>query len=200
MKPAFLIILMAIFAFSFSCNQEQSGDTNTTEETTHDHDSATEQASNTASKPLSPRTNAMANIGDAHVHIDYSSPSVRGRVIWGGLVALDQVWVTGAHKATSIDFSKDVMIDGQKIEAGKYGFFTIPGKESWTLILNKNHDQHLADDYDESLDVLRLQVTPEELPEPVESLTYQLTPTGDQTGTISVMWDQLKVSFEIRTL
>lgn len=198
MKPTFFIFFFALLSLSFSCKQEQKSHNNT-EEGTHNHESASEQAETTAAKPLSPRTNAMANIGDAHVHIDYSSPSVRGRVIWGGLVAYDQVWVTGAHKATSIEFSKDVMIEGQKVEAGKYGFFTIPGREAWTIILNRNHEQHLADEYDEALDVLRLEVTPEELSEPVESLTYQVTSTGDQTGTISVMWDQLKVSFDLRT-
>jgi hypothetical protein len=97
----------------------------------------------------------MANIGSVHVHIDYSSPSVRGREIFGGLVAFDEVWVTGAHSATNISFDKDLMIEGKEVKSGKYALFTIPGKESWTVILNSNYDQHLADDYTEEEDVAR---------------------------------------------
>lgn len=72
----------------------------------------------------------MAMIGENHVHIDYGSPSVRGRNIWNGLVAYNQVWATGTHKATWIDFSKDVMIEGQHIPKGKYRFFIIPDKNN----------------------------------------------------------------------
>ena len=196
MKSFFFFLLLTVSFLTFSCNQDQSTDNKAD---MHDHQAATEQETTTAKKPLSPRTNAMANIGEVHVHIDYSSPGVRGRTIWGGLVAYDQVWVTGAHKATSIDFSKDVVINGQKVEAGTYGFFTIPGKELWTIIINKNHEQHLADDYDQTQDVLRLRVTPEDLSETVESLTYQIIPTGENKGSVSVMWDRLKISFEVTT-
>ncbi len=139
----------------------------------------------------------MANIGDSHVHIDYSSPSVRGRTVWGGLVAYDQVWVTGAHKATSISFSKDVTIEGQNIVAGTYGFFTIPGKEEWVLILNKNAEQHLADDYDAAEDVIRIKTKPQILEESVEALTYEVIPVEDGRGIISVSWEKIKVVFEI---
>ena len=66
----------------------------------------------------SPHRIAMANIGDAHVHIEYGSPGVRGRTIWGGLVAYDQVWAAGAHNATKISFSKAVKIGTTKVEAG----------------------------------------------------------------------------------
>jgi hypothetical protein len=102
----------------------------------------------------------MATIGGTTVHIEYSSPGVKERIVWGGLVAYDKVWVTGAHKATSVHFSKGVEINGRKIPAGKYAFFTIPGKEKWIVILNTRFDQHLADEYNEKEDVLRLEVSP----------------------------------------
>ncbi|MEZ4904260.1 MAG: DUF2911 domain-containing protein [Spirosomataceae bacterium] len=63
----------------------------------HEHHQSTDT---TKAKPKSPRTSAMAMVGDNHVHIDYGSPSVRGRNIWNGLSCYDQVWATGAHKAT----------------------------------------------------------------------------------------------------
>jgi hypothetical protein len=107
----------------------------------------------------SPERMTMANIGRAHVHMEYHSPGVKNRVIWGGLVPYDQVWVSGAHSATTIDFSKDVFIMGGTVKAGTYAFFTIPGKQNWTVILNTNYDQHLADEYDQKEDVARYQVT-----------------------------------------
>ena len=154
----------------------------------------------TPSKTLSPRRQAMTNIGDVHIHIDYSSPSKRGRTIWNGLVAYGQVWVTGAHSATSIDFSNDVIFAGQTIPKGKYAFFTIPDAGEWTIILNKNYQQHLADDYDEKLDVVRVKVKPEPLDESIESLTFQVVTEKEGAGFVSVAWDtvQVRLPIEVR--
>jgi hypothetical protein len=99
-------------------------------------------------------------IGAAHFTIQYHSPAVRDRIIWGGLVPYDKVWVTGAHDATSIESDKDFIIDGKKIPAGKYAFFTIPGREEWTIIFNKNWEQHLADEYKQEDDVFRMKIKP----------------------------------------
>jgi len=90
------------------------------------------------------------------------------------------------------------MIEGQKIAAGTYGFFTIPGKEEWVLILNKNAEQHLADDYDAAEDVIRIMAKPEVLEEPVEALTYEVIPGEDGKGIISVSWEKIKVAFSIQ--
>ena len=148
-------------------------------------------------KPASPKQDAMAMLGNNHVHIDYSSPSVRGRIIWGGLVAYNKVWSTGAHKATSMNFPEAVVINGTDIPAGKYGFFTIPSEEKWTVILNKNWDMHLADDYQDSQDIIRFEVTPEKLNEIQEALVYKVESTGDNTGSISMAWEYIKISFTI---
>ncbi len=145
----------------------------------------------------SPHKMAMDNIGTAHVHIEYNSPSVRNRIIWGGLVALGEVWVTGAHNATSVSFSEDVKIEGKTIPKGKYAFFTIPNQEEWTLILNKNWNQHLADDYTEKDDILRWKVKPKALTEPVEQLTYQVKVIDNKTGMVEMAWEKLSIQFEI---
>lgn len=141
---------------------------------------------------------AMTNVGKNHVHIEYHSPSKRSRQIFGGLVAYGEVWVTGAHNATSIRFSKDVEIGGVKIPEGKYALFTIPGENEWTVIINRNWDQHLADEYDESEDVVRLTVTPKIVEEPVESLTYEIIAEDENTGTVVISWDDLRISFTIQ--
>jgi hypothetical protein len=145
----------------------------------------------------SPHRVTMADIGDAHIHIEYGSPGVKGRIIWGGLVAMDQVWVAGAHNATTIQFSKPVIWGGNAIPAGKYGFFAIPGKEMWTVILNNKSDMHLADDYDEKEDVVRIQVKPGTLDKTVQRLTYIVKDEGNKKGAVIMQWDKLQVSIPV---
>ncbi len=167
------------------------------QEAGHDHE--TTQPATTA-KAKSPATETMANIGDTHVHIAYHAPSVRGRQIFGGLVAYNEVWVTGAHSATSIQFYGDVALNGNRVAKGKYALFTIPGEDEWTIIINENFDQHLADDYNPDLDVVRLTVKPEKRSEIQEQLLYKVKPTDDKEGVISISWADVKVSFNVREL
>lgn len=161
------------------------------------HDHAMPAESTPAKKPASPHETAMSNIGKMHVHIDYSSPRVRGRVIWGGLVPYDQVWVTGAHKATTISFTENVIIGDITVPKGTYALFTIPGKEKWTIILNKNYKQHLADDYDIKEDVARMIVTPQALDHVQEDLFYEVKSVNDTKGTITLSWEKVSVSFDV---
>lgn len=147
----------------------------------------------------SSRREAKGNIGSTEITVNYGSPGVRGRVIWNGLVAYDQVWVSGSHWATAVTFSKDVVVGGTEVPAGTYGFFTIPGKETWTLILNRNYDMHLADDYQESQDIVRLMVTPEILDSPVQRLTYEVSVDNESSGSIAMSWDQIRVRMPIGT-
>jgi len=142
----------------------------------------------------SARREAEAKLEQTVVKVNYGSPGKRGRVIWNGLVSYDNVWVSGSHWATAVSFSEEVIINGLTIPAGMYGFFTIPGRENWTLILNKNFNQHLADDYNESDDLVRFNVKPIELDNVVQRLTYEIETISDKQGAISLSWDQIKVS------
>jgi hypothetical protein len=143
------------------------------------------------------KAEAHGMIGDAHLTIAYHSPAVRGRMIWGGLVAYNQVWVTGAHSATSLMTDKDIKIGGKDLPAGKYALFTIPGEEEWTIIINKNWEQHLADDYTESEDVLRFTVVPEIAPTKQERLRYEILSDGAGEGSIQITWDMLRVTLPV---
>ncbi|MCS6968902.1 MAG: DUF2911 domain-containing protein [Cytophagales bacterium] len=145
----------------------------------------------------SARREASGKVGNVEVKINYGSPGVRGRVIWNGLVAYDQVWVTGAHTATRVDFSHPVIIGNKEIPAGAYGFFSIPSASEWTLILNRNYDQHLTDNYKESEDVVRIQVKPVEHPI-VQRLTYSVEKISDKEGAIAVCWEKIKVAMPFR--
>jgi hypothetical protein len=148
---------------------------------------------------LSPPRMAMANIGQTNLHIEYNAPSVRDRIIWGGLVGYDRVWVTGAHMATTFQFENALQFNGQVVPAGKYAFFTIPGREEWTVILNENWDQHLADDYDQDFDVLRTDVVPVQH-EFTEQLTYNVLGNIEGKGVIELMWEELKITIPIEEL
>ena len=147
----------------------------------------------------SPVRTAMATINGTHVHIEYGSPGVKDRIIWGGLVAYDKVWATGAHNATSIQFSKPVEINGKTIPKGTYGFFTIPGKTSWQVIINSRFEQHLTDDYSVSEDIIRLVVEPKQT-SMTQRLTYSVRPSADGGGEVSMKWDKLEIILPFKTI
>ena len=136
---------------------------------------------------------ATGQIGDANLKINYHAPGVKGRIIWGGLVPYDNVWVTGAHMATTLETDKDLVIGGKEVPAGKYALFTIPGREEWTVILNNNWKQHLADDYDAKEDVVRVQVRSEELKQHQERLKYEIVEESGGKGAVRISWDKLGV-------
>ncbi len=132
---------------------------------------------------------AFAIMGDDSMKIVYHSPGVRNRVIWGGLVPYDEVWVTGAHDATTIEFKEAIVIDGKTIQPGKYAVFTIPGKKTWTFILNSNWQQHLASEYEQSEDIIRLQVKPKKNNH-TERLQYFIEITEAKKGQLSMAWEK----------
>lgn len=139
-----------------------------------------------------------AQVGDTHITILYAAPAVRGRVIWGGLVPYDEVWVTGAHRATSFEIDREFSAGGKKIPAGKYAIFTIPGKYKWIIIFNKNWDQHLADDYTEKDDVLRMEVKPVTHAIFQERLNYSITELSEKEAILSISWETLKVGLTLK--
>ncbi len=135
-----------------------------------------------------------AQFGQAHHMLHYYAPAVRGRAIWGGLVPYDEVWVTGAHRATTWEFDKAMQINGKTIPAGKYAFFTIPGKKQWTLIINAKWDQHLADEYSQQEDVLRIEVKPQIVKKHQERLTYYLIPAKQNKASLVMRWEKMAIT------
>src|SRR5690606_720387 len=164
----------------------------------HEHHETNAEAT-TSAKSLSPHTSTMVMINEAHIHIDYSAPSVRDRVIFGGLVGYNTVWQAGAHKATWLETDMDLVIEGKKLKAGKYGFFVIPGQEKGEVKVKSRLDQHGKDEYKETENMLSLQVSPEELDETQELLTYEINELGDKEGEIVITWEtvKIKVPFEV---
>lgn len=143
------------------------------------------------------KAEATGKIGSANICMRYTSPAVRGRVIWGELVPFDKVWVTGAHNATSLETDQEISIGGTKIPAGKYAFFTIPGKDEWTVIINKNWNQHQADKYSEAEDLVRLTVKPQTAPKNQERLRYDIVTEDGNKGKLILSWEKINLSVPI---
>jgi hypothetical protein len=135
------------------------------------------------SKRPSPPATATGKIGTAAIAIDYSSPSVKGRKIFGGLVPYDKVWRAGANEATIFQTDKDITVEGKKLPAGKYSFFATPGENEWTIFFNSETgqwgDKQGGDaNMDPAKTVLSVKVKPKKTKELNEKLEYAVMNNG----------------------
>ncbi|HNP97724.1 MAG TPA: DUF2911 domain-containing protein, partial [Bacteroidia bacterium] len=126
-----------------------------------------------------------------------SSPGVKGRVIWGEVVPYEQLWRTGANAATKITFSKDVKIGETAVPKGSYSIFTIPGKSTWTFILNKNASASTGE-YKKEEDLLRMTVTPEAIPSR-ERLAFIFSDFNDDYAKINMEWEKVRITIPVTT-
>jgi len=129
-----------------------------------------------AQEKPSPAKTAEGMVGDAKVTINFSSPAVKGRTVWGELVPLGEVWRAGANDATTFTTTKDIMVEGKKLPAGTYSFFVIPGEEQSTIIFNKVAKQWGAFNYDSKEDALRVTVANQQTNTMEERLVYEVKP------------------------
>lgn len=146
----------------------------------------------------SPDAKVMQMVGVTEVSIDYSSPGVKGREIWGNLVPYDEVWRTGANEVTSITFSDPVKVNGTELPAGTYGIHTIPGELEWEIIFSKDTKVDGSSNYDPEKDALRIKVKPEDH-HFMERMTFMFTDATDNSVNVNLMWDKLKVPFKVET-
>jgi len=145
----------------------------------------------------SPFAKVWQVVGLTEITVDYSSPGVKGRKIWGGLVPYDQMWRAGANSATKVTFSKDVTFAGKPVPAGSYAFFLIPGKSEWTVVLNKKAEQGgTMRDYKADQDLLRVQLKPKPAPFR-ERLAYLVTDFTDDKANLDLEWEKLRLSIPI---
>jgi len=142
----------------------------------------------------SPRASVSQDVGTCVVTIEYHRPRVRNRTIWGDLVPFGEVWRTGANEATTISFSHAVKVVGNPVPAGKYALFTIPGREKWTVILNKRYKQLGTFEYNPKEDILRFDVRPVSTSY-TEYLTFEIYPASDSSAYVDLDWEKLRVYF-----
>jgi len=203
MKKSVLYLLALSLFGVVSCNTNKSEKNITatsSPQTTSDEARTINEQSALDSLKGSLKAIATGTIGETNITVNYYSPAVRGRVIWGGLVPYDNVWVTGAHKATNIEFDSKVKIGDTEVAAGKYALFTIPGKDEWTIILNKNWEQHLADDYAQSDDIVRIKVKPETEDINQERLRCVIEGETGSKGEVVIYWEKLEVSLPVESI
>ena len=187
MKINSIVLTIAVVATLASCNSKK-------ETSEHNHENGSQSAAtqqDTVKKSIPKEVHAQ--VGKAHITMTYHAPAVRGRTIWGGLVPYGDVWVTGAHKATTFEINKDFIVGPKEIPAGKYALFTIPDRDKWTIIFNKNWDQHLTDEYNQQDDVVRIEVAPNQSENIQERLKYTIAAQNENTGNIDFRWEKIHV-------
>ncbi len=144
-------------------------------------------------KKASPAESVSGKINGSEITINYGSPSVRGRVIWGELVPFDKVWRAGANDATTFETTKDITVAGQKLPAGKYSFYIIPGKDTATIIFNNDAKQWGAYSYKEKKDQLRVMVKPILRNENAEKLIYTINKDN-----VTLSWEKWDILVPVK--
>ncbi|MDE3137535.1 MAG: DUF2911 domain-containing protein [Acidobacteriota bacterium] len=149
------------------------------------------------SKPLSPPAKTSCEFtGGKTITVEYSSPRMRGRKIYGGLVPFNEVWRLGANKATTLDTTTDLTIGGKDVPAGNYTLFAIPAPSHWTLIISKKTGEWGIPYPGESFDFARVPMTVSPLPSKLEDFTISLTPAG-HVCTMHADWEMTRASIDI---
>jgi len=144
--------------------------------------------------PKSPKQEATGKVGETTATVDYSAPSVKGRVIWGELVPFDKVWRTGANENTTISFDSDVTIGKNSVPAGKYGLFIIPKKDGdWTVIFSKKNDAWGSNGYSKENDLFRMNIKPKLEDQSIEQLKFNVYKKGVQFA-----WEKARIWIPVK--
>jgi hypothetical protein len=141
----------------------------------------------------------VQDFGLGKINLVYSRPDVKGRQIFGGMEPYGTVWRTGANSATVIKFSDDVSLEGNKIPAGEYGLFSIPGEEEWTIIISKQPKQWGAYSYKQADDFVRFTVKTEHLQALTETMTLAFTDVTPTTCNLQMMWEHSGFTIHMTT-
>lgn len=144
----------------------------------------------------SPDATVSQYVGVTKITVDYSSPAVKSRTIWGELVPFGEIWRTGANEATTITFSDAVSINGNELAAGTYAIHTIPNTDDWQIIFSKDTPVDGSSTFDAKKEVLRIKVKPE--PHHfMERMTFLFIDASETSVNVSLNWEKLRVSFKV---
>jgi hypothetical protein len=146
----------------------------------------------------SPTQTIVQKFGTGSIEITYSRPSVKGRVIFGGLETWGKVWRMGANEATRIRFTFPIQIANTAIDTGTYALYAIPNENEWTIILNKGTKNWGAQGYAEIDDVVRFEVKPQAMSTPIETMAIQLTNFTNETCEFEMIWERTRITFTIQ--
>ncbi len=188
MKKHYLgLILIGLLYFSVACKPKS--------EEKSAVEGQEQLGENEKEKRPSPLVNVEGQIAGKNIKVQYGSPAVKGRTVWGDLVPYNVVWRTGANEATYIDLAEAVTVEGKALPAGKYSIFTIPKESgSWTVIFNSDWNlEHGHFQYNEKNDVLRVEIQPQWEPTSQESLSFAVASNG-----LILRWEKLKLPIAIQ--
>ena len=143
-------------------------------------------------KQASPAATAKGTISGANITINYSSPFVKGRVIWGELVPYNKVWRAGANAPTTFETDKALKIEGKDLPAGKYAVYVIPEKDAATVIFGKDPKMS-SYDYDQAKDQLRVKVKTKKSAKMNESLVYTINKNN-----VTLSWENLDIPVSVK--
>jgi hypothetical protein len=150
----------------------------------------------------SPLGMVSQRVGLTDVAIEYSRPGVKGRTIFGDLVAFGKTWRTGANSNTKITFSSDVTIDGQTLKAGSYGLYSVPNKDSWEVMFYTESDKNgVPGDWDDSKVAAKTTVNVQDFPINVETFTISINDVTSTSAVLGILWEKtyVAVTFEVPT-
>lgn len=144
----------------------------------------------------SPYATVSQVVGITNITINYSSPAVKGRKIWGDLVPFGQIWRTGANEVTSIIFSEPVKINGHELSTGTYGIHTIPGENEWEIIFSKDTKVDDGPAFNPEKEILRIKVKPESN-QYTERMAFTITDTDENSANVNLLWEKLRLTFSV---
>ena len=147
----------------------------------------------------SPDGEFKQQVGFLDISVKYSRPGAKGRTVFGGLVPYGELWRTGAHDATTIQFSDTLTLNDQVIPAGTYSLFTIPEKDEWTIILNKATEMHGTSDYTPDQDLVRFKVKSEKSSRYYETFTIEVTDLIANGASLYLIWENTQAKIKIQT-
>lgn len=177
MRKAILSLLSSVLFLSVVCTAQMQGD---------------------KAKRPSPPEQAVCKFADGKtITVDYSSPRMKGRKIYGDVVPYGKVWRTGANEATAFVTEADLTVGGVTVPAGHYTMYTLPGQNDWKLIINKQTGQW-GTKYDESQDLARVDMTKTPLPQPVEQFTIAFDKKSENSADLNLDWANTRVAVTVK--
>ena len=146
----------------------------------------------------SPTAEIEQAIGLTKVEVSYSRPGVKGRTIFGDLVAYGKLWRTGANSATTIKTESDIMLAGKSLKKGTYSVFTIPGESEWTIIINSDATAS-TNKYAEDKDIMRFTVKSSKTAVKVESFTMLFSNLTNDSADWQIMWENTMITIPVKS-
>lgn len=151
-------------------------------------------------RSLSPSGKANFTEGALEIKVEYSRPSVRGRVIFGpegsdALLQYGKYWRLGANEPTTISISKDINFGGNPVQKGKYRMYAIPGEQEFTIILNSEIGAWGYSEPDHSKDFLKINVPVKKEDSTTEQFTIDFSNTNGLF--MLIRWSDISLSIPI---